>query len=381
MTSSYVVLFVVTALSGISITCGSLSPPGDTVIDFTTDLHRAIQLADTGENIIFSPLGVSLILGMIKLGAGGTTLQQIKRALKLQGNQESEEFPGLQPLLAVISEENKEFTFNLVNALYLQEGFRVKEKYLHSNKKFFKSAIKSVNFQDAKASAETISAWVEMQTNGKIQKLLSSDDISPLTKMILVNAIYFKGDWKHKFTRESTRMEEFKIKRGVTTKIPMMHLLTKTQLGYFSTNNLSYKVLELPYKGNQISLILALPAKNADIGDMEKLMTEKLIKGWFTEMTEEEVEISLPRFKLEHEVDLKKSLLSLNVTDIFNQKCDLSGITGMEAAAMSMTNHNFVADHPFLFFIRHVKSESILFMGKVTNPDESNAKRRDVESL
>ncbi|XP_053317119.1 serpin I2 [Spea bombifrons] len=400
----------VVALAGIRITSSTSSPEGDVFTEFAMNLHRAIQLVDTGENILFSPLGVSLILGMIRLGANGTTLHQIKQALKLQGNQESEEFPGLQKLSAVISEENKEFTFNLANALYLQEGFRVKEKYLHSNKNFFKSAIKLVNFQDSKASAETISGWVDMQTNGKIRNLFSSEDIGPLTKIVLVNAIYFKGEWKHKFVPDATRLEEFKVKRGVTAKIPVMRLRLKTKLGYFSANNLNYQVLELPYKGDALSLFLALPSQNVEIGDLEKLMTTSVMKDWFTALNTEEVEVALPRFKIEHKVDLKGSLLKMNVTDLFNQNCDLSGITdapniyiskvvqkvtieineegseaaastGMQAAAMSMTNHSFVADHPFLFFIKHNQSGSILFMGKVTNPDVGDARGRDVESL
>ncbi|KAM4772374.1 serpin I2 [Rhinophrynus dorsalis] len=397
-------------LIGVWITSNALSPWGDTITQFAVDLSQAIRSLNMEQNIIFSPLGGSLILGMIKLGAKGRTLHQIKQALKLQGNQETGEFSELKALLAVITEENKEFTFKLVNALYLQEGFQVKEQYLHSNRDFFKSAIKLVNFQDAKASADSISAWVEMQTKGKISNMFSSQDFSPLTKLVLVNAIYFKGEWKHKFSTEATHPEEFTVKRGVTAKIPMMHLQLATKLGYFSAENISYKVLELPYKGDTFSLILTLPSENVEIEEVEKILTAPVIKGWYANMMEEVVAISLPRFKIEHKVDLKKSFLKLNVTDIFNEGCDLSGITdspniyiskvvqkvtveineegseaaaatGMQVAAMSMTNHNFVANRPFLFFIRHNQSGSILFMGKVTNPDEKDARGRDMESL
>ncbi|KAG9494126.1 hypothetical protein GDO78_001782, partial [Eleutherodactylus coqui] len=293
-----------------------------------------------------------------------------------------EEFSGLQKLLAVISEENKEFTFNLANALYLQEGFHVKEQYLHSNRDFFKSEIKLVNFQDLKASAEIISAWVEMQTNGKIRNMFSSGDIGPLTRLILVNAIYFKGEWEHKFSPDATHPQDFTVTRGISAKIPMMNLHLATKLGYFSMNNLKYKVLELPYKGGKLSLLIALPAKDVAIEDLENKLTAGITKDWNSNMKEELVEISLPRFKIEHKVDLKQTLLHLNITDIFNPNCNLSGITdtsnlyiskvvqkvsieineagseaaastGMHVAAMSLTNHRFVADRPFLFFIRH----------------------------
>ncbi|KAM9317017.1 serpin I2 [Gastrophryne carolinensis] len=404
------ILLLALALAGVSVTCAAPRLWGDTITDFAMDLQRAIRSLDTEENIIFSPLGATLILGMIKLGARGATSQQIKKVLKLQGNQESEEFSGLRKLLAIILEENKEFAFNLANALYLQEDFHVKDQYLHSNNDFFKSEIKLVNFQDLKASAEKISEWVERQTNGKIKHMFSSGDFEPLTKLVLVNVIYFKGEWKHMFSPESTFPQDFTMKRGITTKIPMMHLHAATKIGYFSEDNLKYQVLELPYKGDKISLIIALPAENTNIEDLEKTLSEPMLKAWSSKMTEEKVDITLPRFKMQLEVDLKRSLLQLNMTDVFDQNCNLSGITdtaniyiskviqkvsleineagseaaassGMQVAAMSLTNHHFVADHPFLFFIRHNMSGSILFMGKVTNPDQSNARGRDVESL
>ncbi|KAM4694704.1 serpin I2 [Discoglossus pictus] len=409
MTRTCVGLLLVT-LAGFCVTCNASGLWGDAITESAVDLYRAIHSLDMEENIIFSPLGSTLILGMIKLGARGTTLNQIKQALKLQGNQESEEFSGLKTLLAVITEENKEFTFNLANALCLQEGFQVKEHYLHSNKEFFKSVIKLVNFQDSKASAETISAWVEMQTNGKIKNLFSSDDFGPLTKLVLANAIYFKGEWKHKFSPESTYPQEFTVKRGVKTEIPMMHLHLTTKIGYFSEQNVSYKVLELPYKNEILSLILILPSENVEIKEVERMITARLINDWSTGMKEQLVDLTLPRFKIEGKVDLKRTLLKLNVTEMFNQNCDLSGITdssnifiskvvqkvsieineegseaaaatGMQVAAMSLSNHSFVADHPFMFFIRHNQSGSILFMGKVTNPNVREARGRDVESL
>ncbi|XP_040205238.1 serpin I2 [Rana temporaria] len=402
-------LFAVT-LAGVRVTSAAPRLWGDTITEFAVDLHQAIRSVDTEENIIFSPLGATLILGMIKLGARGATAQQIKEVLKLQGNQESEEFSELRKLVSVISEENKEFAFNLANALYLQEGFHVKEQYLHSNRDFFKSEIKLVNFQDLKASAKIISAWVERQTNGKIKHMFSSGDIEPLTKLVLVNAIYFRGEWKYKFSPDATHPQDFRVKKGNVTKIPMMHLQTATKIGYFSENELNYKVLELPYKGDKLSLVLALPEENVEIEDLENKLTEPVLRGWNTKMTEEKVEISLPRFKIEQKVDLKPALLNLKVTNVFDQNCDLSGITdtsnlhiskmvqkvsievneagseaaastGIQVAAMSITNHRFVADRPFLFFIRHNTSGSILFMGKVTNPDLSDVRGRDVESL
>ncbi|KAJ6660961.1 hypothetical protein lerEdw1_016981, partial [Lerista edwardsae] len=293
-----------------------------------------------------------------------------------------EAFLPLQTLFAVTS-ERKEFTFNLANALYLQEGFMVKEQYLHSNKAFFQTAVKLVNFQDTKASAEAISTWVENKTDGKIRNLVASDDLGPLTRLLLVNALYFKGNWKQKFQAERTHLVEFTKSDGSVIKTPMMHIQLTAKLGHYSKHKVSYQILELPYKGEEFSLLVILPGEEVAVEEVEKLITAELIKDWFAGMEEDEVEISLPRFKIEQTVDLKDILQPLNVTEIFNNGCDLSGITesadvhlskaiqkvGMEineegseaaasagmhvAAIMSMSRNQFVANRPFLFILKH----------------------------
>ncbi|XP_077608365.1 serpin I2 [Crocuta crocuta] len=263
-------------------------------IEFSVDLYQAICLSHK-DNIIFSPLGTTLVLGMVQLGAKGHARQQIRQALKLQENSTGEEFSVLKSFFSAISERKQEFTFNLANALYLQEGFTVKEQYLHSNKEFFQSAIKLVDFQDAKASAETISTWVESKTDGKIKDMFSGEEFGPLTRLVLVNAIYFKGDWKQKFTKENTRLMNFTKKDGAAVKIPMMKALLRTKYGYFSESSMNYQVLELPYKGDKFSLIIILPAEDVNIEEMEKRISSHRILKWVSEMQEEEVEISLPR--------------------------------------------------------------------------------------
>ncbi|XP_030184581.1 serpin I2 isoform X1 [Lynx canadensis] len=379
-------------------------------IEFAVDLYQAICLSHK-DNIIFSPLGTTLVLGMVQLGAKGNAQEQIRQTLKLQENSTGEEFSVLESFFSAISEKRQEFTFNLANALYLQEGFTVKEQYLHSNKEFFQSAIKLVDFQDAKASAETISTWVESKTDGKIKNMFSGEEFGPLTRLILVNAVYFKGDWKQKFTKENTQLMNFTKKDGTAVKVPMMKALLRTKYGCFSESSVNYQVLELPYKGDEFSLIIILPAEDVNIEEMEKRITAHRILKWFSEMQEEEVEISLPRFKVEQKLDFKEALYSLNITEIFSGGCDLSGITdsaevfvsqvmqhvffeinedGSEAAAstgmnipviMSLAQNKFTANRPFLFIVKNSPTDSILFMGKVTNPDTQKMKARDLDSL
>ncbi|XP_028361121.1 serpin I2 [Phyllostomus discolor] len=378
--------------------------------EFAADLYQAI-CSSHENNIIFSPLGTVLALGMVQLGAKGKAQQQIRQTLKFQETSTGEEFSVLKSFFSAISEKKQEFTFNLANALYLQEGFTVKEQYLHGNKKFFQSAIKVVDFQDAKACAETISAWVESETDGKIKNMFSGKEFGPLTQLVLVNAIYFKGDWKQKFRKEDTQLMNFTKKDGAAVKVPMMKAILRTKYGYFSESSMNYQVLELPYKSDEFSLIIILPAEEVNIENMEKLITAHQILKWFSEMQEEEVEISLPRFKVEQKLDFKEALYSLNITEIFSGGCDLSGITdssevyvsqvmqqvffeinedGSEAATstgvhipaiMSLARNQFTANHPFLFIMKNNPTDSIVFMGRVTSPDTQNTKGRDLDSL
>ncbi|XP_073929953.1 serpin I2 [Castor canadensis] len=377
---------------------------------FAVDLYQAVSLSHKS-NIIFSPLGATMLLGMVHLGARGKAQQQIRQTLKLQETSTGGEFSLLKSFFSAISEKKQEFTFNLASALYLQEGFTVKEQYLHGNEEFFQSATKLVDFQDAKACAETISTWVENKTHGKIKNMFSEDDFGPLTRLVLVNAIYFKGDWKQKFRKEYTQLMNFTNKDGSIVEIPMMKALLRTKYGYFSESSMSYQVLELPYKGDDFSLIIILPAEDVNIEEVEKLITAHQVLKWISEMQEEEVEISLPRFKIEQKLDFKEAFFSLNITEIFSGGCDLSGITdssevyvsqvmqkiffemnedGSEAAAstgvqipviMSLTQTQFIVNHPFLFIVMNNPTESILFMGRVASPDSPKMKRRDLDSL
>ncbi|XP_032340779.1 serpin I2 isoform X1 [Camelus ferus] len=378
--------------------------------EFAVDLYQAICLSHEN-NILISPLGTTLALGMVQLGAKGKAQEQIRQTLKFQETSTGEEFSVLKSFFSATSEKKQEFTFNLANALYLQEGFTVKEQYLHGNKEFFQSAVKLVDFQNAKACAETISTWVESKTDGKIKNMFSGEEFGPLTRLVLVNAIYFKGDWKQKFRKEDTQLMNFTQKDGAAVKIPMMKALLRTKYGYFSESSMNYQVLELPYKGDEFSLIIILPAEDVNIEEMEKLITAHQILQWFSEMQEEEVEISLPRFKVEQKLDFKEALYSLNITEVFSGGCDLSGITdssevyisqvmqqvffeinedGGEAATstgidipaiMNLHRNQFIANHPFLFIMKNNPTESIVFMGRVRDPDTQKMKGRDLDSL
>ncbi|XP_051012800.1 serpin I2 [Acomys russatus] len=378
--------------------------------EFAVDLYKAICLSHKS-NIIFSPLGTTVLLGMVQLGAKGKAQQQILQTLRMQNTSTGEGFSVLKSLFSAISKKKQEFTFNLASALYLQEGFIVKQTYLHGNKEFFQSATQLVDFLDAKTCAQAISTWVESKTDGKIKNMFSEEEFGPLTRLVLVNAIYSKGDWRQKFRKEDTELTDFNKNDGSTVKVPMMKALLRAKYGYFSESFMTCQVLELPYKADEFSLVIILPAEDVSLEEVEKQVTAHHIGRWFSELHEQEVDVSLPRFKIEQKLDFKEALFSLNVTEIFSGGCDLSGITdssevyvsrvmqkvffeinedGSEAATstginipaiMSLTQTQFLANHPFLFIMKHIQTESILFMGRVTDPDIQTMKGRDLDSL
>ncbi|KAM6223202.1 serpin I2 [Rhynchocyon petersi] len=390
--------------------CQSSRPWARRNTEFAVDLYQAI-CSTHKDNIVFSPLGMTLALGIIQLGAKGKAQDQIRQTLKLEENSTGEEFSVLKSFFSAISEKKQEFTFHLANALYLQEGFSVREQYLHGNKEFFQSAVKLVDFQDSKACAETISTWVESKTDGKIKDMFSGEEFGPLTRLVLVNAVYFKGDWKQKFRQEDSQLMDFTKIDGSVVKVPVMRALLKTKYGYFSESSLNYQVLELPYKGDEFSLIIILPAENVDIEEVGKRISADQVLQWVSVMQEVDVEVSIPRFKIEQKLDFKEALYSLNITEIFSSGCDLSGITessevyvsqvmqkvffeinedGSEAATstgihvpaiMSLARNQFVANRPFLLLMKDNPTESILFMGRVTNPDTQKINGRDLDSL
>uniref|UniRef100_A0A674J8X8 Serpin B6 n=1 Tax=Terrapene triunguis TaxID=2587831 RepID=A0A674J8X8_9SAUR len=248
----------------------------------------------------------------------------------------------------------------------------------------------------AEDSRKHINAWVEEKTEGKIQNLLAQGVIDSMTRLVLVNAVYFKGNWATQFNKDRTVKGEFKINKHETKPVQMMFKKAKFNMSYIV--DFQTKILDLPYVDNETSMIILLPDKIQD--NSTELTYEKFIEWINPEMMDNsEVEVCLPRFKLEQAYDLKPVLKSMGMADAFDgNKVDLSGMSasndlvlsevvhksfvevneeGTEAAAATAAVINmrcalivprFTADHPFLFFIRHNKTGNILFYGRFCSP-------------
>ncbi|KFQ20230.1 Serpin B10, partial [Merops nubicus] len=233
----------------------------------------------------------------------------------------------------------------------------------------------------------------------KIQNLLPPGSVDSLTRLVLINALYFKGEWATKFEAEATRQRPFKINMHTTKPVPMMYLSDKFNWTY--VESVQTDVLELPYRNNDISMFILLPSDIISLRKLEKELTFENLSAWTSPklMDKMKMEVYLPRFTLEEKYNLKDTLNKMGIQDAFTEgQADFTGMSetgdlflsqvfhkcylevneeGTEAAAASLGSLSsrslgatviFVADHPFLFFIRHNKTKSILFLGRFSSP-------------
>ncbi|XP_015473378.2 heterochromatin-associated protein MENT-like [Parus major] len=350
----------------------------------------------------FCSPSISSALSMVLLGSKGSTEAQISKVLSLSSTQDAHN--GYQSLLSEINDPNTKYILRTANRLYGEKTLEFLPSFIESSQKSYHAGLEQMDFLHAwEDSRRQINGWVEERTEGKIQNLLAEGILNSLTRLVLVNAIYFKGNWEEQFDKQNTSERPFRINKNDTRPVQMMFKeahFNMTYIGDFQT-----KILELPYVGNELSMIILLPDSIQDgstgLERLEKELTYEKLMVWISPkmMESTNVQVSLPRFKLEENYDLKPLLRSMGMLDAFDSgKADFSGISsgnelvlsevvhksfvevneeGTEAAAATglmfveccaMIVPEFTADHPFLFFIRHNKTYSILFCGRFCCP-------------
>merc|ERR1711990_20154 len=280
------------------------------------------------------------------------------------------------------------------------KDFKVLEDFktiLHEN---YHASISELDFGESKKAARIINDWVKSETRDKIEDLIDADSLSAMTRMVLVNAIYFKGDWKSKFDKDGTIETEFWVSEEKSEKVDMM-TLDGREFNWAGLDELDCDMLELPYEGNRIVMQVFLPKKKMGVFELENKLSEVDVQSLFKKRkTNSKVDISFPKFKLTHTLPLSESLMKMGMSEMFSQgEADLSGIAGTdnlyvskvlqkvfvevneegsEAAAatavvvmmrsMPAPNEEFNMDHPFLFMIRDSLTGMLLFQGRVVNP-------------
>ncbi|XP_062251087.1 leukocyte elastase inhibitor-like [Platichthys flesus] len=368
---------------------------------FSLDLFWNLSDANPSENILVSPLSISTALAMVYLGARGETADQMEKALLFQP---VEDIHGqFKQLIEDINSPSKLYNLKTANRLYGANYEKFLKQFVEAMRDYYQADLKTVDFIGAlEASRKEINTWVEQQTENKIKDLLKPDMVSANTMLVLVNAIYFKANWKNLFNKKNTKEMPFKVSQTESRSVQMMYQIEK--LPYKHIPEYGLQILELPYEKEELSMFILLPEQSTDGSDpllkLEKELTLERLNEWTDRKNmdvQSDILVHLPKFKLEEEYDLKDPLMELGMTDVFClSKADLSGMNGgrdlflsvvvhkafmevneegIEAAAAtgaigtkSSKGEPFKADHPFLFFIRHNKTKSILFLGRFSSP-------------
>ncbi|XP_074860012.1 neuroserpin [Carettochelys insculpta] len=389
--------------------------PDETIAELSVNIYNQLRATREDENILFSPLSVAIALGMVELGAHGSTLKEIRHSLGYDSLKNGEELSFLRDLSDMATTEESQYVMTIANSLYVQNGFHISDKFLQLAKKYFKAEVENVDFSQSAAVADHINKWVENHTNNMIKDFVSSRDFSALTHLALVNAIYFKGNWKSQFRPENTRTFSFTKDDESEVQIPMMYQQGEFYYGEFSDGSNEaggiYQVLEIPYEGDEISMMIVLSRQEVPLVTLEPLVKAQLIEEWANSVKKQKVEVYLPRFMAEQEVDLKDVLKGLGITEVFSRNADLTAMSdnkelylakaihksflevneeGAEAAAasgmiaisrMAVLYPQVIVDHPFFFLIRNRRTGTVLFMGRVMHPEAMNTNGHDFEEL
>ena len=369
---------------------------------FALDLYAKLTAKEKG-NVFFSPFSIESALAMTYAGARGETEKQMAKVLHFDLDQAGLH-DGFGKLVARLNaEETKDkprnYQLAVANSLWGQKGYPFKKEFLDVGATKYGAGLFDVDFKSEPDKArQVINKWVEGKTNAKIKDLLTEPDVKDDTRLILVNAIHFKADWYNKFMPGATSEGDFKLDKDKSEKVPMMH---QTEYHPFLRTD-DFRLLELRYKGNEVSMVIIAPEKVDGLADVEKQMTADKLAEWIGKAKAQKVQVTLPKFKTTLRLELAKTLQDMGMTDAFVfGKADFTGIeperelfignvihkafisvdeTGSEAAAATAVTmkagsaarpaepEKFTADRPFMFLIRDNVSGAILFLGRITNP-------------
>ncbi|HXK48728.1 MAG TPA: serpin family protein [Deltaproteobacteria bacterium] len=373
-------------------------PPegNDSPRSFAVFLYKALKVGQG--NLTFSPSSISSVLAMAYDGARGTTREQMAAVLHFP--LDSQRFHGFLTETATGSTRQPGqdgITLNTANALWGQSGYPFLQGFLNDLKTFHLSELRRVDFSgQTEAARSAINGWVQEKTAGLIRDLIGPGVLTPETRLVLTNAIYFKGLWAAQFSRQDTRTGRFILSSKDAADVDMME--QTGDFRYLETADM--KILEMPYSGSRLSMVVVLPETKGGLSKVEGSLSPSVLGKWMDDIdgaNPVQVRVRLPRFKVSAEFDLSRTLSRMGMPEAFGDAADFSGMTGSrglfisnvihkafvevneegtEAAAASaviMTKsmhmvREFHADHPFLFLIREHRTGSILFMGRVTDP-------------
>lgn len=363
--------------------------------DFAFDLYA--RLAKDEGNLFFSPYSISNALAMTWAGARGNTADEMKATLHFNLDQDRlhAAFGKLVRLLKGDGTK-RAYQLEVANRLFGQKDYGFLPASLKIGADDYGAGLEEVDFAgDTGTARKIINAWVEKQTKDKIKELLKPGILTGDSRLVLTNAIYFKAGWLRPFQEKETAPGDFHLAGGKKVKAPLMK-------GHFRTNFLdddSFSMLELPYENNDLSMFVLLPKKADGLAALAKQLTRANLEKWLAKASEHMVETTFPKFKTTAEFKLKPVLQEMGMVDAFIRgKADFSGMATREKLFISHVVHKafvdvnekgteaaaataviieresappparFVADHPFLYLLRDRATGSVLFMGRLVEP-------------
>jgi len=362
---------------------------------FALDLYARLQ--STGGNLFFSPYSISACLAMTYSGARGDTARQMAQTLHFSANpdQLASAFGELQRQLDAAKKGSQ---LEVANGLWGQKDHPFLPAFLEVAKNTWQASLNQVDFRTgAEPARAEINDWVRRKTEGKITNLLRPGTVAAATRLVLVNAVYFKGRWARPFNNRNTSDAPFWVAPNQPVQAPLMNL----SAGFKYAEVEGLQLLELPYAGGDLSMVVLLPGEINGLKTTEASLAKQTLDGWLAQAREQKVTVFLPRFKLTAQFRLERTLAQMGMKDAFSRAADFSGMDGARDLFISAVIHKafvdvneegteaaaatgavmramavarrqptptFRADHPFIFLIRDTHSGSILFLGRMLDP-------------
>lgn len=364
--------------------------------EFGMELFQKVIASDDTENVMVSPLSISLALAMTYNGANGETQTGMEKTLKLYGLTSDEINESYQSLVESLKSLDEKVLLEIANAIYYRNTFSVESDFISTNQSYYDAEVSALDFNSPDA-LNTINGWVATKTHDKITKILN--EITPDNVMFLLNAIYFKGTWEKEFNSESTTDYPFTLENGETKDVAMMSRLDT--LDY--TSNDLFSAIRLPYGSGNYNMYVFLPTQDKTVQDVIDQLDPENWTSWMDNFQQtNSVEIMLPKFKFKYDIKLNDVLSDMGMGVAFTGNADFTGINklgglyidfvkhktfvdvneeGTEAAAVTIVGIIYTSagggsetipfhvTKPFLFAITEKDTGAILFIGKVANPE------------
>jgi serpin B len=396
---------------------------------FSVDLYSKIN-QETEDNIFFSPWSISTAVAMAYEGAREDTASEIQDVFYFP-EEDSLRRSSYASMLNTLNKAGGEYKLSTANAIWLQEDYPFLDTYKDTINNYYLGEVKNLDFVNNPSGASSkINNWVSRNTNNKIPKIVSPGMFNSLTRAVLTNAIYFKGKWEHQFDKKDTKPEDFTLESGDKIKVPMMRL-TDEELDFNYAESDGVQILEMPYKGDKISMLVLLPRTEmserlkdqieyqyqleygplgkekaeiftSNMTHLESILSEEKLQEWRGKLRPQSVYIYMPKYKFETTYSLTDYLKDMGMSIPFTLgAANFSGMDGTDLLYIDEVLHKayidvyeegteaaaataimigcmaagpsfieFRADHPFIFIIQETETGNILFMGKVNDPSQ-----------